>query len=164
MARGQAIRRRDLLGQKVAGTSNGTHPGLTTVTLPGGVGLRPDHMKPNRSPEFHLNKACYHVDVLISIPVLKDHHIAGISGAIKNVAIGSSRPHFHGTGAPLTVTQATPKYIVEKWGPLIVPERSRKICHDRFYLGLWMHDYALCKPPSPFGSRKGPGREGTCAL
>jgi hypothetical protein len=78
--------------------------------------------------------------------VLKNHHIAGITGAIKNVAIGSSPPNIYGTKAPLTVTQATPKYIVEKWGPLIVLERSRKICHDRFYLGLWMHDYFMCKP------------------
>jgi uncharacterized protein (DUF362 family) len=143
-------------------------PKLTTVTLPKGVGVYPDYLKPNRSPEYYLNKAYHEADVLISIPVLKNHHMAGITGAIKNVAIGASPPNIYGTKAPLTVTQATPKYIVEKWGPLIVLERSRKICHDRFYLGLWMHDYFMCKPVDFVvtdglqGSQNGPDIPRTC--
>jgi uncharacterized protein (DUF362 family) len=144
-------------------------PKLTTVTLPKGVGLYPDHLKPNRSPEFYLNRRYHEADVLISIPVLKNHHIAGITGAIKNVAIGASPPNIYGTKAPLTVTQATPRYIVEKWGPLIVLERSRKISHDRFYLGLWMHDYFMCKPVDFVvtdglqGSQNGPDIPRSCA-
>jgi uncharacterized protein (DUF362 family) len=144
-------------------------PRITTLTLPKGVGVYPDIMKPNRSPEFYLNKAYYEADVLISIPLLKNHHIAGITGAIKNVAIGSSPPNIYGTKSPLAVTQATPKYIVDKWGPLIVLERSRKINHERFYLSLWMHDYFLCKPPDFVvtdglqGSQNGPDIPRSCA-
>ena len=143
-------------------------PKLTTVTLPRDVGIYPDHMKPNKSPEFYMNKLYYNADVLISIPCLKNHHIAGITGAIKNVAIGSSPPNIYGRKGTLTVTQATPKYIVEKWGPRIILERSKKINHDRFYLGLWMHDYYLCKPPDFVvtdglqGSQNGPDIPSTC--
>lgn len=145
-----------------------TSPGLTTVTLPRGTGIYPDSMKPNRSPEFYLSKLYHQADVLISIPVLKNHHIAGITGAIKNVAIGSSPPSIYGAKGELTVTQATPKYALEKWGPLIVLERSKKINHKPFYLGLWIHDYYLCKPPDFVvtdglqGSQNGPDIPSSC--
>jgi len=121
-------------------------PKLTTVTLPRGVGLYPDYMKPNRSPEFYFNKLYYNADVIISLPVLKNHHYAGITGAIKNVAIGSSPPNIYGSKSKLTVTQATPQYIVDKWGPLINLMRVKKIDHRPYYLGCWMHDYYLCRP------------------
>ena len=103
-------------------------------------------MKPNNSPEFYFSKLYYNADVVISMPVLKNHHIAGLTGAIKNVAIGSSPPNIYGSKSKLTVTQATPQHIVDKWGPLISLERSKKINHKPYYLGLWMHDYYLCKP------------------
>jgi len=143
-------------------------PGLTTVTLPKGMGIYPDSRKPNKSPEFYLSRLYHQANVLISIPVLKNHHIAGLTGAIKNVAIGSSPPSIYGTKNRLTVTQATPKYALEKWGPLIVLERSKKISHEPFYLGLWMHDYYLCKPPDFVvtdglqGSQNGPDIPGSC--
>jgi len=121
-------------------------PKLQKVTLPNGIGLYPDYMKPNKSAEFYLNKLYYNANVIISIPVLKNHHYAAITGAIKNVAIGSSPPNIYGTKSTLTVTQATPKYVVDKWGPLMTLERSKKINHDPYYLSLWMHDYYLCKP------------------
>jgi uncharacterized protein (DUF362 family) len=145
-----------------------TSPGLATVTLPKGVGIYPDSMKPNESPEFYMSKRYYQADVIISIPVLKNHHIAGITGAIKNVAIGSSPPNIYGTRSQLAVTKATPKYALEKWGPLIVLERSKKISHKPFYLSLWMHDYYLCKPPDFVvtdglqGSQNGPDIPITC--
>jgi uncharacterized protein (DUF362 family) len=143
-------------------------PKLTTVTLPKDVGIYPDSMKPNKSPEFYINKLYYEADVVISLPCLKNHHIAGITGAIKNVAIGSSPPNIYGQKGPLTVTRATPKYILEKWGPRIILERSKKINHSRFYLGLWMHDYYLCKPPDFVvtdglqGSQNGPDIPSSC--
>lgn len=143
-------------------------PKLTTVTLPKDVGIYPDHMKPNKSPEFYMNTLYYHADVVISIPCLKNHHYAGITGAIKNVAIGSSPPNIYGRKGTLTVTQATPKYMLDKWGPMIILERSKKINHDRFYLSLWMHDYYLCRPPDFVvtdglqGSQNGPDIPHTC--
>jgi uncharacterized protein (DUF362 family) len=143
-------------------------PGLTAVTLPKGTGIYPDSRKPNKSPEFYLGKLYHQADVLISIPVLKNHHIAGVTGAIKNVAIGSSPPSIYGTKSRPTVTQATPKYALEKWGPLIVLERSKKISHEPFYLSLWIHDYYLCKPPDFVitdglqGSQNGPDIPSSC--
>jgi uncharacterized protein (DUF362 family) len=143
-------------------------PGLARVTLPKGVGIYPDSKKPNKSPEFFLSKHYYQADVLISIPVLKNHHIAGITGAIKNVAIGSSPPSIYGTKSKLTVTKATPKYALEKWGPLIILERSKKISHEPFFLSLWMHDYYLCKVPDFVvtdglqGSQNGPDIPSSC--
>jgi len=124
-------------------------------------------MKPNKSAEFYFNKLYYNADVIISIPVLKNHHYAAITGAIKNVAIGSSPPNIYGTKSMLTVTKATPKYVVDKWGPLIRLERSKKINHDPYYLSLWMHDYYLCKPvhfvvtDGLQGSQNGPDIPGT---
>ena len=123
-------------------------PQLTTVTLPKGVGIYPDYMKPNNSPEFYMSKLYYNADVVISLPVLKNHHYTGLTGAIKNVAVGSSPPNIYGSKSKLTVTQATPQYIVDKWGPLFNLLRSKKINHAPYYLGLWMHDYYLCKPVS----------------
>lgn len=142
-------------------------PKLQKVTLPHGIGLYPDYMKPNKSAEFYFNKLYYNADVIISIPVLKNHHYAAITGAIKNVAIGSSPPNIYSTKSMLTVTQATPKYVVDKWGPLIRLERSKKINHDPYYLSLWMHDYYLCKPvhfvvtDGLQGSQNGPDIPGT---
>ena len=121
-------------------------PQLTTVTLPKGVGIYPDYMKPNNSPEFYFSKLYYNADVVISLPVLKNHHYTGLTGAIKNVAIGSSPPNIYGSKSKLTVTQATPQYIVDKWGPVINLMRVKKINHAPHYLSLWMHDYYLCKP------------------
>ncbi len=121
-------------------------PKLQKVTLPKGIGLYPDYMKPNKSSEFYFNKLYYNADVIISIPVLKNHHYTGITGAIKNVAVGSSPPNIYGEKSTLTVTQATPKYIVDKWGPLITLMRTKKINHHPYYLSLWIHDYYLCKP------------------
>jgi len=121
-------------------------PQLTTVTLPKGVGLYPDYMKPNKSPQFYFNKDYYNADVIISIPVLKNHHYTGLTGAIKNVAIGASPPNIYGSKSQLTVTQATPQYIVDKWGPLINLMRVKKIDHRPYYLGSWIHDYYLCRP------------------
>jgi uncharacterized protein (DUF362 family) len=142
-------------------------PKLQKVTLPHGIGLYPDYMKPNKSAEFYFNKLYYNADVIISMPVLKNHHYAAITGAIKNVAIGSSPPNIYGSKSILTVTQATPKYVVDKWGPLIRLERSKKINHDPYYLSLWMHDYYLCKPvhfvvtDGLQGSQNGPDIPGT---
>jgi hypothetical protein len=51
---------------------------------------------------------------------------------------------------------------------MITLERSKKINHDRFYLGLWMHDYYLCKPPDFVvtdglqGSQNGPDIPSSC--
>ena len=142
-------------------------PKLQKVMLPNGIGLYPDYMKPNKSAEFYFNKLYYNADVVISIPVLKNHHYAAITGAIKNVAVGSSPPNIYGTKSILTITQATPKYVVDKWGPLITLERSKKINHDPYYLSLWMHDYYLCKPvhfvvtDGLQGSQNGPDIPGT---
>jgi len=45
-------------------------PKLVRVSLPEGVGLYPDNMKPNKSKEFYMNKIYYEADIIISMPVL----------------------------------------------------------------------------------------------
>lgn len=45
---------------------------------------------------YYYDRTYYEADVLISIPVLKNHQMANITGAIKNVAIGATPPSVYG--------------------------------------------------------------------
>ncbi|MFC1558778.1 DUF362 domain-containing protein, partial [candidate division KSB1 bacterium] len=121
-------------------------PKLTKVVLPEGIGLYPDYMKANKSKEFYMNRKYYEADVIISMPVLKNHLLTGLTGAVKNVGIGSSPPNIYGTMEKITVTSATPASIVSKLKTRIKLERGRKISHTEYYLDKWIHDYYLCKP------------------
>ncbi len=69
---------------------------LLSLLLPDSLRLYPDEEKPNLSPEFYMNKIYHNADVVISIPVLKNHKQAIITGGIKNVAIGMAPPNFYG--------------------------------------------------------------------
>jgi uncharacterized protein (DUF362 family) len=104
-------------------------PLLTKITLPEGAALYPDYKKPNRSPEIFLNKRYFEADVLISVPVLKNHYCTGITGAIKNIGIGATPANIYGS-APDTI-----------W-------RGNGIDHsgDMDYLHKWIHDFYLCRP------------------
>ncbi|MBD3287814.1 DUF362 domain-containing protein [candidate division KSB1 bacterium] len=118
---------------------------LSRVTLPNGVGLYPDSMKPNLSPEFYLNRLYYEADVVISLPVLKNHTHTGITGALKNVSVGASPPNIYGKLMEPSVTSATQK-IVSQFGRRLELNRWYKINHDPIYLDTWIHDYFLCRP------------------
>jgi len=102
---------------------------LTQVTLPTGMGLYPDNLKPNNSAEFYLNKIYYESDILISVPVLKNHLYTYVTGAVKNVGIG-----------------ATPQRIYA--GPSNNHRHiNNRIDHQNYTnLQKFIHDYFLCRP------------------
>lgn len=100
---------------------------LDQIFLDDGIRLYPDEKKPNLSPEFYINKIYNNADIVISIPVLKNHQEAVITGGIKNVAIGMTPPNIYG----MTET------FFGKW---------TKIDHSPENLHKWLHDFYLCKP------------------
>ena len=100
---------------------------LDRVYLNDTVRLYPDDQKPNLSPEFYINKIYNQADVVISIPVLKNHKVAIITGGVKNVAIGMAPPNIYGM---------SPTFF-GKW---------TKIDHGLVNLNKWLHDFYLCKP------------------
>jgi uncharacterized protein (DUF362 family) len=120
-------------------------PLLKKVTLPEGVGLYPDEMKANLSREFYLNKIYAEADVLISIPVLKNHTHTGITGAIKCVGIGATPPNIYGKLMAPDITSATMKYALKSGKPLGL-NREATINHAPLYLDMWIHDYYMCRP------------------
>jgi uncharacterized protein (DUF362 family) len=143
-------------------------PKLVRVTLPDGVGNYPDFMKPNKSPAFYMNRQYYEADVLIALPVLKNHHYTGLTGAVKCVGMGASPPNIYGTWETVTISGATSKEVVEKLESRIQLNRSKKINHASLFLGMWLSDYYMCKPVDFVitdglnGSENGPDLPGTC--
>ena len=143
-------------------------PKLVRITLPDGVGNYPDFMKPNKSPEFYMNRQYYEADVLISLPVLKNHHYTGLTGAVKCVGMGSSPPNIYGSWETVTISGATSKEVVERLESRIQLNRSKKINHASLFLGMWLSDYYMCKPVDFVitdglnGSENGPDLPGTC--
>jgi len=128
-------------------------PLLAAVVLPEGVGLYPDNLKINRSPEFYLNRLYYEADVVISLPVLKNHAVSGVTGAVKNVGIGATPANIYG-GGPST----NRRYV------------NNTIHHAPTYLHQWIHDYYLCRPADFAimdglqGSQHGPAGIGSADL
>lgn len=106
---------------------NYNDPMLDSKVLPSGVGLYPDSAKPNLSPEYYLAKIHNSADVIISIPVLKNHKVTVMTGGIKNVALGMT-PH--------SIYGMSPTFY-GKW---------TKIDHGFVNINKWIHDYYLLKP------------------
>ncbi len=100
---------------------------LEKIILDETVRLYPDDKKPNLSPEFYINKIYKNADVVISIPVLKNHKATIITGGVKNVAIGMTPPNIYGMS----------ETFFGKW---------TKIDHSPENLDKWIHDFYLCKP------------------
>ncbi len=108
----------------------------TTSTLLQGVSLPEDKaLYVGANNRYWLNKLYYRADCVISLPVLKNHFVSGITGAVKNVGIGATPPTIYGLG---------PQYE----NPY---ERSDKIDHGYSYtarlnLHYWIHDFYMCRP------------------
>lgn len=102
---------------------------LVAVELPDSLALYPDSRKPNGTRAIYLNRLYYEADVLICLPVLKNHFIGGITGALKNVGIG-----------------ATPASIYGNFGGQYPTQRDWGIDHGYTYLQQWIHDFFLCRP------------------
>jgi uncharacterized protein (DUF362 family) len=92
-------------------------PGLVQVDLPDGL----------YQTSYYMNRKYKEADVVISLPVLKNHSYAAVTGAIKNVAIG-----------------ATPANIYGKSETDI--NRFNSIPHDRVNFHNWVHDYYRLRP------------------
>lgn len=69
---------------------------LIKAELPIGKGLYPDELKPGHTSSFFLNRIYYEADVLISVPVLKNHSMTSVTGAVKNVGIGATPQNIYG--------------------------------------------------------------------
>jgi uncharacterized protein (DUF362 family) len=74
---------------------------------------------------YYMDKVYYSADAIIDLPVLKNHQMAAVTGAIKNVAIGSTPPAIYGRNA----------------GPSRMP-----IDHSWEPLNRFIHDYYLVRP------------------
>ena len=92
-------------------------PELIRVPLPNGL----------LGKEYYLNRRFKEADVVISIPVLKTHWDAILTGAIKNLAIGA----------------APPSMYAEQEGSAY---HGSSIDHARPALSKWIHDFYLCRP------------------
>lgn len=107
-----------------------TSPQLVGVDLPDSLSLYSDYNKPNKTRTIYLNKIYYEADVLISIPVLKNHLYTGITGAVKNVGIGAAPSKIYGAGLAYTD-----------------PYQRERIVHaNRSSLNKWIHDFYACRP------------------
>ncbi len=107
---------------------------LVSATLPESVKLYPDNLKRYNSPKYYYNKIYYNADVLISLPVLKNHDIAGTTGAVKNLGIGAT---------PSNIYSAINGYN-GRWND---PSGEKApISHDPYYLHRWIHDYYYGRP------------------
>lgn len=102
---------------------------IHAIDLPDSLSLYPDNLKPNNTRTLYYNKAYFDADVLISIPVLKNHQNAGITGGVKNIAIGATPANIYGNK--------------DFTRPLL---RSQVINHDNGNLELWIHDYYAGRP------------------
>ncbi|MFC2135374.1 DUF362 domain-containing protein [Bacteroidota bacterium] len=126
---------------------------LVEVTLPENVQLYADYMKPNNSSAYYLNKIYFEADVLISLPVLKNHSISNVTGAVKNVGIGATPQNIYG-GAPGDN---------HRWV-------NNVIDHFPTNLHYWIHDFYLCRPVDYAimdglqGSKNGPTGQGSLNL
>jgi uncharacterized protein (DUF362 family) len=102
-------------------------PELVEVNLPAGKKLYPNSLKPNNSDEFYYNRRYFEADVLISLPVLKNHETAGITGAVKNLSIGATPTNIYGNSDDSN-------------------GRWNIISHDAAQMHRWLHDFYYLRP------------------
>lgn len=102
-------------------------PELSSASLPEGEALYPNNKKPNNSDAIYYNKIYFEADVLISLPVLKNHESAGVTGAVKNLSIGATPTNIYGNSDDSN----------GRWN--IIP-------HDASTLHKWLHDYYYLRP------------------
>ncbi len=69
---------------------------LRSALVPAGKALYPDFKLPNGSAPYYYNKQYFEADVFISLPVLKNHESAGVTGAVKNMGIGGTPSNIYG--------------------------------------------------------------------
>ncbi len=105
--------------QDSGGYRDVTSTNLVKKDLPNGL----------QAKTFYLNRRYYEADVLISLPCLKNHWNAAISGSIKNIGIGATPANIYGThnGSGNNM-------------------RTSMVNHDTSALHKWIHDFYMCRP------------------
>lgn len=106
-------------------------PKLHAVSLPDEISLYPDEKKPNKSRELYFNKEYFEADVIISLPVMKNHYQAGITGGVKNVAQGCTPANIYGEES----RDGTWRYL-----------RNKYLDHDPQWIHKWLHDFYAARP------------------
>ncbi|MBN1996610.1 DUF362 domain-containing protein [candidate division KSB1 bacterium] len=101
---------------------------LVATKLPAGKALYPNSKKPNNSDEIYFAKLFYNADVIISIPVLKNHESAALTCAIKNTSIGMT---------PISI------YSKSQYN---IPNLRYEIEHAYPYMHFWLHDFFMARP------------------
>jgi uncharacterized protein (DUF362 family) len=91
--------------------------GLVKVKLPNGLIHK----------EYYLNKKYKEADVVISLPTLKNHWHAAVTGGIKNVGIGATPANIYGASSSN-------------------PIRLNMFNHESGEIHKWLHDFYLCRP------------------
>jgi uncharacterized protein (DUF362 family) len=76
---------------------------------------------------YYVNKKMYDADVLICLPVVKNHWNAVVTGAIKNISIGAAPPRVYG----ISGTDVG---------------RNNMVNHDSIGFHQWIADYYSCLP------------------
>lgn len=103
---------------------------MVQVEIPANKALYANSLKPNKTNAFYLNKIYYESDVLISVPVLKNHSMTSVTGAVKNVGIGATPQNIYG-GAKGN----NHRYV------------NNRIDHSNYTnLHKFIHDFYLCRP------------------
>ncbi|MCL6588778.1 MAG: DUF362 domain-containing protein [Firmicutes bacterium] len=92
-------------------------PGLVKVKLPKGL----------LHQNYYLNRKYYEADLLISLPTLKNHWHAAVTGGIKNVCVGATPANIYGAS---------------KYNPI----RLNMFNHESEEIHRWIHDFYLCRP------------------
>jgi len=94
-----------------------------------GFSLPPEQvLYPAANNTYWVNKIYYNADVLISVPVLKNHYCTGTTGGIKNVGIGST---------PATIYAVYPELLRIQIDHATAPLTN---------LHYFIHDYYMCRP------------------
>lgn len=98
--------------------------GLVVVTVPDGKYIA----QGKSQSSYSVNKRYYQADVVISIPVMKTHLQAVVTGAVKNLAVGATPASVYGVSASN-------------------PSRNQTtIPHAGDAMHRWIHDYYRLKP------------------
>lgn len=77
--------------------------------------------------EYYVNRRLAEADVVITIPCLKNHWHAVITGAIKNMGIGATPGNIYGNSREH-------------------PGRNSMVDHESMDLHYWIHDYYMVRP------------------
>lgn len=94
------------------------------------ISLAPDKfLYDGANNRYWLNKLYHEADVVISMPVLKNHFYTGATGSVKNVGIGTSPP---------TIYAQTPTNNLR----LIIDHNNPPFTNLHYFI----HDYFMCRP------------------